>query len=1036
MAKTDPAVADPKLRTDDIPSGPEDLFQELVAGSLQGVLVYGDMGPLFCSDLAARIFGYGTGERFLAEGPRDFHDLIVPEQRDAFRDLAEELRMEHSRRAEQQFDLRALRRDGAEIWIVLKRRPITWRGEAAILVTVYDITRLKTSELRFHEFEGRFQRLVDSTQAIVVHVAGNGQIRMVNRAAEEVIGLPRSRIIGLPWQATVDAERMAILLPAIERVMSGETVEVADAIRDASGRLRTLSAQIVPETGLSGAVHGFFYVALDTTEREAAAQALREGEERYRSLVEGSLQAIALLQDGEPIFVNETFARIFGYDSPQDYLAQGVRHIADHFLAEDSEDIAAILSLSAADQDLPAREGRVLDAQGREIWLEYLVRPCVIGSEVLSQFTALDITERKQSVSALHESELLLRNLIDQSPAYIACLDTDGRYIFANAPLADLLGFPVAQIRGKAALGESAAARFPIHAAAMKAALAGRTEIVQTEISVNDDLHILESNYFPRWSGSEIVGVFVVAFDVTERERSTRALRASEERFRKLIEVIPYGITRVDRDGVIRLSNPAHDRLLGYAPGELEGKVVWDLFVPEEQDMQRESFRAIARARPAPFPNLGRYRDVNGKVLDVLFNWNYEYNADGQVDGFISVITDVTEELHAKRELHFAKEQAERANIEKSRFLAAASHDLQQPLHSLSILLGLLAGQKDEEKRQNIIATMGRAVEGARVLLRAVLDLSKLEAGVVVPRPEAIPVDDLMEQVLAELGPQAESKGLDLRVVRSNLQIWSDRLLIKGIFHNLVSNAIRYTAKGKILLGGRRKGDHFVLQVWDTGKGIPKDKQREIFREFTRLESSQDDREQSYALGLGLSIVERMCDLLGHRITVQSEVGKGSCFSVEVPLARTAAVEARKPLSHGRIVAPATFRSGLILLIEDNATTALATRQLIEEWGHRCLVAMNQADALSLAQGENQLPDLIVADYNLDGAATGIDVARQIMEMAGKDIPTILVTANDSPACLDEARKYDIPVLSKPANPARLRALIAFSLARGDAPDA
>ncbi len=482
-----------------------------------------------------------------------------------------------------------------------------------------------------------------------------------------------------------------------------------------------------------------------------------------------------------------------------------------------------------------------------------------------------------------------------------------------------------------------------------------------------------------------------------------------------------------DTEGRVTLTNPAHAEILGYGYGEVKGQLIWGLFAPEECEKQKEIFFRAVNGRPEPTPNVARCTRRDGSLIDVMFNWTYEYDQDGTLKGFISVMTDVTEQLAARRALVEAKEVAERANEEKSRFLAATSHDLQQPLHSLSIMLGLLHAQKDEKQRAEVLSTMERALEGAQGLLRAVLDLSKLEAGVVTPRFETMSVNELFEQIAAELGPQTQAKDVELRVVPSSRAIISDRALLKSILYNLVSNAIRYTAKGKVLVGARLRDGGLALEVWDTGIGIPKSRQRDIFKEFTRLESGQPETGAVHSLGFGLSIVDRSCMLLGHRLTLDSEL---SVAPFSGYLFRSPSLASVK--GDGIEVPGARFNDGqrgLVLVVEDDQVTAEGMRSLLEGWGYDCILAADRAAALQRCAGAGA-PDLMLVDYNLNREESGLDVVDAVRDLFGQEIPATLITGNDDRQAHDEAREKGIPLQTKPFSSARLRALVSFHTRR------
>lgn len=506
--------------------------------------------------------------------------------------------------------------------------------------------------------------------------------------------------------------------------------------------------------------------------------------------------------------------------------------------------------------------------------------------------------------------------------------------------------------------------------------------------------------------------------------KSEAFLDHTEGRFRRLVDMMPYGITWTDLQGVTRFANPAYNRMLGYEPGELTNSMVWNLLPEDQRPPQEDFFSSLLREMPTPLPNITQCRTKSGGKIDVLFDWIYDKDADGNVSGFISVMTDVTEPLRSEAQLRDAKEAAERANREKSRFLAAASHDLQQPLNSLSILLGALSKPFTEAKKAEVVTTMSRALDGAMALLRSVLDISKLEAGVVMPRLEDFELQDCFDQIEAELGPQVNDALVEFRLVKTSVVIRSDRMLLKSILHNLVSNALRYTERGKVLVGCRHIGSKVRIEVWDTGRGIPSEKQKVIFEEFKRLEEPDVDK-QVYSLGLGLSIVERTCQLLGFAIHLESTVGKGSLFSFEVPLA--------PDRIKSKIVKPKGGRSGQhalagrnILLIEDDSITLAHTKMLLESWGCQYIVAESMSQGLK--EAAIQTPELVLADYHLAPSTTGVMAATRIRQMLGNDIPVIIVTSSLTSLVLADVLDAGFSFLEKPISPARLRALLTHYL--------
>ena len=258
-------------------------------------------------------------------------------------------------------------------------------------------------------------------------------------------------------------------------------------------------------------------------------------------------------------------------------------------------------------------------------------------------------------------------------------------------------------------------------------------------------------------------------------------------------------------------------------------------------------------------------------------------------------VEDITERNQAAEALEAAKRHAEQANLGKSRFLAAASHDLRQPLQTLSLLQGILAKKVRDAELVNLVLRLEEALDAMSGMLDSLLDINQLEAGIVRPQVVTFPVKELLERLRNEFAYHAETRGLGWRVISCGLFVSSDPRLLEQMIRNLLSNAVKYTESGKVLLGCRRRGDRLRIEVWDTGPGVPKEQLQAIFEEFHQLDNAA--RERNRGLGLGLAIVQRLAHLLGHAVDVRSRVGKGSAFSVEVPLSHEAAVQ---PAAHSR----------------------------------------------------------------------------------------------------------------------------------------
>jgi signal transduction histidine kinase/CheY-like chemotaxis protein len=376
----------------------------------------------------------------------------------------------------------------------------------------------------------------------------------------------------------------------------------------------------------------------------------------------------------------------------------------------------------------------------------------------------------------------------------------------------------------------------------------------------------------------------------------------------------------------------------------------------------------------------------------------------------------------------------EAANQAKSRFLAAASHDLRQPLHALSLLAAQLDRPEDGVPGSARVAQLRAGIATLGDLFDDLLDISKLEAGAVVAQPEDFALSAIFDAIRIQFAPEVRDKALELRVRPTNAWVHSDPVLLQRILVNFVSNAVRYTGSGGVLVGARKRGPNVEIAVWDTGCGIAAECREEIFREFVQLESPNRDRGKG--LGLGLAIVARLAPLLGSKVELRSVPGKGSMFAIRVPLADGCA--ASNTLSIHRYHAEqsdATPLRGLFALVVDDDEIARAGLQgLLERWGCLVLAAGSAAEALGLLSRHDRAPELLVCDYHLRMGENGIEAIRRIRAASECVIPAILVTGDASPEVLHAAREHGHPLIHKPVAPAKLRALINRLLA--SAPDA
>ncbi|HYC02119.1 MAG TPA: PAS domain S-box protein [Azospirillaceae bacterium] len=505
-----------------------------------------------------------------------------------------------------------------------------------------------------------------------------------------------------------------------------------------------------------------------------------------------------------------------------------------------------------------------------------------------------------------------------------------------------------------------------------------------------------------------------------EADEAQARLRASEARLKAIVDTAVDAIVVIDERGVIQSANPAVARLFGYEPGELVGRNV-SMLMPQPDRTSHDSY--LSRyGKTGERRIIGIGREVRGCRRDgTTFPLELsiaEWNEKGR-RYFTGIMRDVSARRRAEEDLTAAKDEAERANLSKTKFLAAASHDLRQPLQSMFLLSAALARHVAEPGRE-LLVHMERGLEAQKEMLDGLLDVSKLEAGAVKPEIQEFPIDGLLDQIDSAYAIQAAGKGLEWSVTRCSAKVRSDPALLNRLVRNLVENAVRYTAAGRVRLRCQVEGGVARLIVEDTGIGIPADHLGRIWDEFHQVGNAERDRSQG--LGLGLAIVRRLAKLLGHEVRVESVPGQGSRFTVEVPALAPAA--ATKPVLPAGAVARLDGTGQAVVLIDDDAIVLMGLQAMFRDWGYTVMAAGSGEQAAELVARAGRRPDLIVSDYRLKRGEIGTDAVRAVRATAGGDIPAILLTGESSLDSQRDAEAEGMQVIHKPVTPRQLVAAL------------
>jgi len=487
----------------------------------------------------------------------------------------------------------------------------------------------------------------------------------------------------------------------------------------------------------------------------------------------------------------------------------------------------------------------------------------------------------------------------------------------------------------------------------------------------------------------------------TLRLESDAKLTATAHRLEAHLRNSPLAIIEFDRDFHVQRWSAEAERLFGWSEEVMLGQSCLDMRWVDETDSEKVQQSRAELQAGACNSNICRNRNYrqDGTVIDCEWYNSALHDQDGNLVSILSQILDVSERKRAEADLRAAVAAAERANNAKSRFLAAASHDLRQPLAALSLYVNILKNKVTLADKK-LVTQLKECVDSLSGLLNDLLDLSKLEAGVVTPNVSDFSIAAMLNSLKSVHAMEAAVKGLQLRYRPTGLTGRTDSVLFRRIVGNLIHNAIRYTEHGGVLVACRRRRDKTWLEVCDTGIGIPADQTEDIFEEFRQL----GDQARNNGSGLGLAIVAKTAALLGLEVSVRSRPGRGSIFAIELPVGESTAT---KSVSLSVEVMPLC-----IALVEDNHLVRNALTESLQAMGHQVVAAVSQ-EALFAAL-DTWSPDVVISDYRLARGETGFDVITALRRRFGAELPAILITGDTAPTLMRSMTDRGITVLHKP----------------------
>jgi len=654
----------------------------------------------------------------------------------------------------------------------------------------------------------------------------------------------------------------------------------------------------------------------------------------------------------------------------------------------------------------------------------------------------------------------LLETTLENVPEGISVIDENLRLVAWNRRYSDLFDYPDALLK----VGTPVADLILHNARRGLCGPGDVEELVEKRMAYlrreqrhvfqreREDGTVLELRQNPLPGGGSVTSFS----DITVHKQVESALRESERAVRAYTDVVPVLIAFVDREHRFRFVNLAYEQYLGAPREDVIGRRVDELLSPEHFAAREPRIAAALAGERQTFDVETEEADGTRRYLEASYIPHRPH--DDEVEGYFAVFHDVTERRIAERalkeaydtlerrveertgelsalnerlveendlrraveqELRGAKTMADKASQGKTRFLAAASHDLMQPLNAARLFISALMQKKQGKRTAASIQRIDASLQSAEEVLVTLLDISKLDAGALPPNVSTFGLGELLQELTNEFGVVARDSGIELRLVPTKLAVRSDRRFLRRILQNFLSNALRYTSSGRILLGCRRIGGNVRIEVWDTGPGIPEDRREEIFEEFRRLQTK--DRHKTKGLGLGLAIAQRMAIALDHRLDVRSWPGHGSVFSIETPVDATTDITVQRHKQ--RVPRPRDLKGVVVLCVDNEADVVDSMAQLLEGWGCEVLKADSTAAALAVTETAPQIPAAMLVDYHLADDDTGLDTIKAVHAAWGP-IPAVVITADHSEDARELVRGAGLALVRKPIRPAGLRAAL------------
>lgn len=801
-------------------------------------------------------------------------------------------------------------------------------------------------------------------------------------------------------------------------------------------------------------------LSVTMAELKASNRALKAANQEAATAHQRLIDAIESISDAFVLFDKERKVLLYNSRFSEYWRDVGVsiaRGVSIHDIRRLTRERGLVSEVYSEDEDA----AKILHlSNGR--WVQISERQTGDGGLVVlyTDITDLKASEAVQREKALAQKSHLLQSTVDNLSQGVSLINAEGQLEIWNRRFLELTTLSPQQVLSspdfEALMAESEVVFLsPKHT---KNEVKPLLELEQRLL----DGRVIEIKTHPMQSG----GYVNTYTDITEHYRYAENLRESERWIRLITDHVPALIAYLGADMCYRFTNQVYDDFYGWPRGSLIGE---NISRAHGEASFTKLLPYVERALKSESVNFEiEEQNAAGENRYMLKSYVPNLDLDGNAVGFFVLIRDITErkrtsealqqayinleqrvrdrtseltglnqklrsEINERKTIEYrlieAKQEAEQANLSKTKFLAAVSHDLLQPLNAARLFTGALLEQTIPDQILSLIKSISNSLEDVESLLGTLVDISKLDAGVIKADVASFRLKELLDNLAVEYKQIAEAENLAFSYQASEVIVSSDATLLARILRNLLTNAVRYTPiGGKILLGCRRQGQSVLIQVYDTGCGVPSDKLDEIFLEFKRLTPNKN--RQDKGLGLGLAIVDKISRILSHPVHVRSQYGKGSVFSVEVPLGELAP-HSLLPIHEGqgfdRYLAGAK-----IWMVDNDPSICKGMRVLLEGWGCSVITAAGLSDLEEKISVGSTDVDLLIADYHLDDDVIGTEVVEEILARRAIAIPVLMITANYSNELKQQMRQAGYALINKPVKPLKLKATLSHLLKAPD----